>query len=173
MPYPAVFGFLEKLAIDLGGTAGSLGTQEERSVFISPNGISVAPVVCYESIFGEYVGEYVRNGANLIFIITNDGWWGNTPGFSQHLIYGRLRAIETRRSIARSGNTGISCFINQRGDISQATEWWKADVIKGSINSNSGETFYVKFGDIIWRGSFYISGIILLFALAMRFLPKK
>ncbi|MFI5164100.1 MAG: apolipoprotein N-acyltransferase [Bacteroidia bacterium] len=194
MPYPAVLGFLEKLSIDLGGTSGSLGTQDERTVFfahpqqvISPDseavfsnrvkiipasGIGIAPVVCYESIFGEYVTEYIRNGATLIFIITNDGWWGNTPGFKQHLIYGRLRAIETRRSIARSGNTGISCFINQRGDISQETEWWKPAVIQGSINSNSGETFYVRFGDIIWRVSFYVSGIILLFVIVSRFFKR-
>jgi apolipoprotein N-acyltransferase len=176
MPYPAVFGFLEKVSIDLGGTSGSLGTQEERTVFTSPlaplscgrgdgGEVAVAPVVCYESIFGEYVAGYVRNGANLIFIITNDGWWGNTPGYKQHLEYGRLRAIETRRSIARSGNTGISCFVNERGDILQATEWWNPAVIKGSINSNTEETFYVRFGDIIWRVSFYISIIILLFAI--------
>ena len=109
----------------------------------------------------------------MIFIITNDGWWGDTPGYSQHLMYGRMRAIETRRSIARSGNTGISCFIDQRGDISQETEWWKPAVIKGSINNNSGETFYVKFGDIIWRGSFYLSILVLIFALGMRFFTKK
>ena len=198
MPYPALFGFLGKIAIDLGGMSGSLGTQEERTVFTSPhpripasplpsikeaekggmgerekNSEGIAPVICYESIFGEYVSDYIKNGATLIFIITNDGWWGDTPGYKQHLIYGRLRAIETRRSIARSGNTGISCFINQRGDISQETEWWKPAVIKGSINSNSGETFYVKHGDIIWRVSFYVSIIIILFALATRFLPKK
>lgn len=171
MPYPVVFGFLEDLAIDLGGTAGSLGTQEERTVFKGREGI--APVICYESIFGEYVGEYVRNGATLIFIITNDGWWGDTPGYKQHLIYGRLRAIETRRSIARSANTGISCFINERGDISQATEWWKPAVIQARINSNSENTFYVEHGDIIGRVCFYISGIVLLFAIFMRFLAKK
>ncbi len=194
MPYPAVFGFLEDLAIDMGGTSGSLGTQEERTVFEDRTQIkdlgfrnkdlkipnpksqipnSVAPVICYESIFGEYVGEYVRNRATLIFIITNDGWWGDTPGYKQHLLYGRLRAIETRRSIARSANTGISCFINERGDISQATEWWKPAVIQENINSNSEKTFYVKHGDIIGRVCFYVSGIVLLFAMASRFFRRK
>ncbi len=180
MPYPAVFGFLEKAAIDLGGTSGSLGTQEEREVFsdlgfrnsdfklLTPNSelrTSVAPVVCYESIYGEYVGEYINNGATLIFIITNDGWWLDTPGYKQHLLYGRLRAIETRRCIARSANTGISCFIDERGNFSQETEWWKPAVIKASINSNTDKTFYTKFGDIIGRICFYASGIILLWAL--------
>src|ERR1035437_7040538 len=156
MPYPAVFGFLDKFAIDLGGTTGSLGTQEERAVFKDQGQNSdfkiqnsVAPVICYESIFGEFISEYIRNGATLIFIMTNDGWWRDTPGYKQNLQYGRLRAIETRRSIARSGNTGISCFINERGDILQPTEWWKADVIKASINRNSEKTFYVRIGDVI------------------------
>ncbi len=192
MPYPAVFGFLENFAIDLGGTSGSLGTQEERTVFTSPvlpvpgsplptnqetekerkgeggKMISgVAPVICFESIFGEFVSEFVRNGADLIFISTNDGWWGDTPGYRQHLIYGRLRAIETRRCIARSANTGVSCFINQRGDISQATEWWKPAVIKANINGNTSETFYVKHGDLIGRVCFYVSGIVLLLVIFM------
>ncbi|HEY4799402.1 MAG TPA: apolipoprotein N-acyltransferase [Bacteroidia bacterium] len=171
MPYPAVFGFLENFAIDLGGTAGSLGTQEERTVFTGTEGI--APVICYESIYGEYVGEYINNGANLIFIITNDGWWRDTPGYKQHLLYGRLRAIESRRCIARSANTGISCFIDERGDFSQETEWWKPAVIKASINSNSEKTFYTRFGDIIGRICFYASGIILLVAIVLRVLPKK
>jgi len=169
MPYPGVFGFLSAVAIDLGGMSGSLGTQEERTVFTSPltseSGaeVEVAPVICYESIFGEFVSGYVGKGATLIFIITNDGWWGNTAGYKQHLLYGRLRAIETRRSISRSGNTGISCFINQRGDIMQPTAWWTPDAIKGSINANSEETFYVLTGDIIGRISFYLSGIILVY----------
>lgn len=171
MPYPAVFGFLDDLAISLGGTSGSLGTQDERTVFAGKEGI--APVVCYESIFGEYVSDYINNGANLIFIITNDGWWLDTPGYKQHLLYGRLRAIETRRCIARSANTGISCFINERGDFLQETEWWKPAVIQANINSNSEKTFYTRRGDIIGRVFFYVSGIVLLFAITMWFLSLR
>lgn len=171
MPYPAVFGFLEKLAIDLGGAAGSLGTQEERTVFTATDkkDCVVAPVVCYESIYGEYVGGYIKNGASLIFIITNDGWWRDTPGYKQHLVYGRLRAIETHRCIARSANTGISCFINERGDISQETQWWVPAVITGSIDLNSEETFYVKFGDVIGKISIY--GFVLLIAYTLILIP--
>ena len=177
MPYPIIFGFLEDLAIDLGGTSGSLGTQEERTVFTSEPGsgttTGIAPVICYESIFGEYVSEYVHNGSNLVFIITNDGWWGDTPGYKQHLIYGRLRAIETRRSIARSANTGISCFIDQRGDISQETQWWEPAVIRDDINRNEDETFYVKFGDLLGRFSFYLSGLFLALSVFFRFQKKR
>lgn len=149
MPFPSLLGWLEKLAIDMGGTSGSLGTQEDRSVFTSPQKINVAPVICYESVYGSFVGEYVKNGAQLICIITNDGWWGDTPGYRQHLSYASLRAIETRRCIARSANTGISCFIDQHGNQTSCTKWWEAAVIKERLALNSEITFYVRFGDYI------------------------
>jgi apolipoprotein N-acyltransferase len=84
-----------------------------------------------------------------------------------------LRAIETRRSIARCANTGISCFINQRGDISQATEWWVPTAIKGTINANDNITFYVKFGDYIARISFFISVLLVLRLIVVWLSGKK
>ena len=149
MPFPALFNFLEPLALKLGGTTGSLGSQKERTVFYSQNGVGVAPVICYESIYGEFVAEYIRNGAQMIVIMTNDGWWGNTPGYHQHASYARLRAIETRRAIARSANTGISSFINQRGDIMEQSNWGKATALSADINLNSNLTFYSKHADYI------------------------
>jgi len=127
IPFPRLFKPLEKFSINLGGTVGSLGEQEERTVFTSANGlIKAAPIICYESVYGEYVTDYVKNGANILCVITNDGWWRDTPGYRQHFNYACLRAIETRRSIVQSANTGISGFINQRGEILQATHGGKA-----------------------------------------------
>jgi apolipoprotein N-acyltransferase len=147
MPWPFIFKHIEKFAIDLGGTTGSLGVQNEPTVFSFKNKKHLAaPIICYESVFGDYVSDYVRKGADVLVIITNDGWWGNTPGYKQHLELGTLRAIETRRSIIRSANTGISCFINQRGEIYQPSEWWKPQVIKGSVLARNDLTFYTKFG---------------------------
>lgn len=165
MPFPQVFKHLESFAIDLGGMSGSLGTQEIPSVFKSNDRPAVAPVVCYESIYGDYLTRYVAGGAELIFIITNDGWWSDTPGYRQHLKYATLRAIETRRSIARSANTGISCFINQRGDILQATSWWQQDAIKATLNANDFRTFYSKTGDI--AGTIAFAGSLLLLAIML------
>lgn len=169
MPFPALLKPLEDLAIDMGGTSGSLGMQDERTVFTSPEGVKVAPVICYESIYGEYVSEYVKNGANAIFIVTNDGWWGDTPGYKQHLVYGRLRAIETRRSIARSANTGISCFVNERGDISQPLGWWAAGAIRSELTVNDELTFYTRFGDYIARGALLISSLLIVYSIVHRF----
>jgi len=150
MPYPALFKPLEELAINLGGTFGSLGTQDTRDVFFNADKtIGVAPVVCYESIFGEYVSDYISNGANLIFIITNDGWWRDTPGYKQHLAYARLRSIETRRQIARSANTGISCVVDELGDLHAEQPWWKEGYIMANLVPNNQKTFYVRFGDVL------------------------
>lgn len=150
MPFPALLKPLESLAIDMGGTTGTLGKQTDRSVFTAPgNKKAIAPVICYESIYGNFVRQYVQNGAGIICIITNDGWWGDTPGYKQHLSYARLRAIETRRYIARSANTGISAVINERGDIVQATHWWQPTCISASIPSYYQLTFYTRYGDYL------------------------
>lgn len=151
MPYPGLFGFLSAFAIDLGGIAGSLGSQEEREVFFNEKGIGIAPVICYESVFAEYVTEYINKGAGLIFIVTNDAWWGETPGHKQHLKYASLRAIENRRAIARSANTGVSCFITQKGIIEQATVYNTDAVIRQTILSNTKLTFFSRYGDLISR----------------------
>ncbi|HPE76593.1 MAG TPA: apolipoprotein N-acyltransferase [Draconibacterium sp.] len=172
MPFAKYLGFLGDFVINIGGTTNSLGSQDEPSNFISKDKIRVAPVICYESVFGEFVTKYVQKGAELIFIITNDGWWKNTPGYHQHLSFARLRAIETRRSIARCANTGISCFINQRGDISQSTEWWVPAAINGTINANDKMTFYVRFGDYIARISLFI-GVLLILRLIVIWLSRK
>ncbi|MCX6234930.1 MAG: apolipoprotein N-acyltransferase [Bacteroidetes bacterium] len=169
MPYSEYLKFLEKMTINLGGTVGSLGTDNERRPFSIPSkSLKVAPAICYESAYGEFCGQFVKNGANLIFVITNDGWWGNTPGHRQHLTFSSLRAIETRRSIARSANTGISAFIDQRGTIHQATAYWEQAVIKADINANSGLTFYVKYGDFIARIATFVSIIFILITVSIR-----
>ncbi len=172
MPFPKYLGNLSKYALDLGGITGSLGIDDERKVFQLENSEAVVgSIICFESNFGDYYGEFVRNGANLMTIITNDGWWKKTPGYRQHFEYARLRAIETRRSIARAANTGTSGFINQRGDVFQKTEWWTPDVISQTLNLNSEITFYTKYGDYIGKISFYVSILILLFYFLQLFFP--
>ncbi len=107
--------------------------------------------ICYESVYGEYCAEYVRAGAKALTIITNDAWWGNTPGYRQHLSFAALRAIELRRDIARCGNTGISAFIDQRGEILETSDWWTRETLTGTVNLSSEQTLFVRHGDIVGR----------------------
>ena len=174
MPFPKVLGFLEKYAADLGGTTGSLGIQDEPTVFKSVNdNIKVGVMICYESIYGEYVTGYVKKGAGFLFVITNDGWWGDTPGYKQHLHFSQLRAVETRRSVARSANTGISCFIDQRGDLIQPTKWWTRTAIKNNLNANNKITFYTRFGDFIGKLSVIIIGLFLVYSIILKYSKKN
>ena len=173
MPYLDVFPFLKKYAIDLGGTTGSLGVNPDQTPFDVSNNLEVAPCICYESVYGEFMNRFIRNGANVIFVITNDGWWGNTPGHRQHLLFSVIRAIETRRSIARSANTGISCFINQRGDISQRTAYWVPAAIRAKINANDKITFYVKYGDYIGRISLLVAALFALLTISASLRKRK
>ena len=149
MPYPKIFGFLEKYALELGGTSGSLGTQDYRNSFVAMDGTKIAPAICYESIYGDFMSGYIRDSSQFIAVITNDGWWRNTPGYRQHMNYARLMAVEFRKDVARSANTGISCFINQRGDVLAKTEWWKEDALKATLYRNEIITFYGRNGDYI------------------------
>ena len=166
------FKWLERFAIDLGGTVGSLGMDSIRKVYSTVNTVKASPVICYESIFGEFFAQFVKNGAQVMIIITNDGWWGNTSGYRQHYSFAHIRAIETRRCIARSANTGISAFIDQRGDAHQETQYWVPAVIKGSLNANNRITFYVEHGDYIARILTYLGGLIFIAALVVRVKQK-
>jgi apolipoprotein N-acyltransferase len=173
MPFPWLLKPLGDFALDLGGTVGQLGADAERTPYTINDTLKIAPVICYESAYGEFVAGFVRNGANMIFIITNDGWWGNTAGHRQHMLFSSVRAIETRRSIARSANTGTSCFVNQRGDVFQATRYWEPAVIRQKINANDKITFYVRYGDYIARVSIFGMVIFLLIAISQRLQRKK
>jgi apolipoprotein N-acyltransferase len=173
LPYSQYLFFLRPLVDQLGGSMAGHGTQPERSVFNSPEGTKVGTMICYESIFGEYAGGYLRKGANFMTIITNDGWWDDTGGYRQHLRFAALRAIEGRRAIARSANTGSSCFINQRGDISQATDYGVEAAIKGNLTLNDRLTFYTIWGDLIARIALFTTIILLLNSVARRLSRNK
>jgi len=173
LPYPKTLSFLKSIMPDLGGITGSHGTQNDREVFTNETmSISVGVPICYESVYGQFVTEFVQKGANVLFVITNDGWWGNTMGYRQHHDLSRLRAIETRRSIVRSANTGISCLINQKGEDTAILGWWQAGAIRGHINANDKITFYVKHGDYIARMSVIISALFLLMGIGHKIHSK-
>ncbi|MEN9303927.1 MAG: apolipoprotein N-acyltransferase [Bacteroidota bacterium] len=163
IPFAAQFPFLENLAIENGGTTGTLGIEDSPKVFRAAFG-NIAPIVCYESIYGDFVAQQARQNAQLLCIITNDGWWKDSPGYKQHFSFARLRAIETRKYVVRSANTGKSGVINELGEVEKETGWWKKDVIRARVRLNSTPTVYVTYGDYLGRSSLFVSLLILLFA---------
>ena len=160
---PSFLRFIGKWFESFGGISGTLGRDNERKVFIPwDNYYKSAPVICYESIYSDYITEYIRNGANLLTIITNDGWWGNTPGYRQHMNYARLRAVETRKWVARSANTGISCFIDPLGNVINPQPWDTDASIKLAVPVDNRLTFFVKHGDVLSRAAVVVSIILIL-----------
>ena len=177
-PYPAFFTKVDDL---LGGVMGRNVGQEQVSLLHCENrdrdgnvseSVPVGAVICYESVYPEHCAEYVKAGAELLAIITNDAWWGDTPGYKQHLSYASLRAIETRRDIVRSANTGISALIDKYGNVVESTEWWEPDYLNGKVNLNDEVTFFVRQGDIVGRFAVFLS-VLLLLAVAVRSLIRK
>ncbi|MDR1860196.1 MAG: apolipoprotein N-acyltransferase [Bacteroidales bacterium] len=171
MPFRRYIPLPDKWLAKLGGFSGSLAPQSTPTPFISARG-TVAPIICYESLFGDYVRGFVQRGAQILFVMTNDGWWRHTPGYRLHLAYARLRAIETRRSIARAANTGISALINQRGDIIKQSQWWTVAALHGRLALDNVCTVYVRYGDCIGHIAAALS-LVMTILLAMPILLKR
>lgn len=207
MPFAGKLKFLEKMAINLGGTVGTLGVEEGPHVFActasgpclvkggsyagnpaarpaplpasapgfpgkGDSCIAFSDIICYESVFSDYVASCVNAGAELLFVSTNDGWWKDTPGHRQHAAYARLRAVENRRAIARSANTGISCFIDQKGKVWQATGYWEPACIRQTLLANEETTFYSKYGNILGKCCLPLSLFFLLLTFVYRIFPN-
>ena len=162
---PEWMGFLRNFSLTMGIARGTLkGDPEAQVMTFGDHKIGAA--ICYESAFGEYVSSFTKKGADLLFVITNDGWWGHTPGYRQHFAFSKLRAIECRRCIARSANTGRSGFINQRGDVLQQTHYWEPDAIRATLKANTRVTFYAKHGDYLSRIAVYLTFVMLITLIA-------
>ena len=157
MPFPLILDPIAKMVIDLGGTSGSLGSPNYTEPF-NINGYLVSPLICYESIYG----DMQSSNSSLIIVATNDGWWKNTAGYKQHFDYSVLRAIEQRKWVVRSANTGISGIINSKGEVVSKTNWDEVASINHNINVNESITFYKRFGDFIGRIFMFLSFILII-----------
>ncbi len=171
---PWFLKFLSSWFKKFGGTGAGYAKQDHRDILEANGGIKIAPSICYESIYGEFMSKYVKNGANLICIITNDGWWKKTPGHKQHMNYARLRAIETRTWVARSANTGISCFINPYGRVISPQPYNTQAAIKLNVSLTShSKTFYVKFGDVLSKLMSIVSVILIVWILIKKIINRQ
>jgi apolipoprotein N-acyltransferase len=171
IPFSNIFPFLEELAIENGGTSGTLGIEKSPKVFKSDT--IIAPIVCYESIYGDFISKQVKQGAHFLTVITNDGWWGDSPGYKQHFSFSALRAIENRRWVVRSANTGKSGVFNEFGQIQKETKYWEDAAFKHSIPLLNTMTFYSKHGDYIGDLSVLLFILIAIFAIVKVILSKK
>lgn len=166
LPFPTVLGFV--LSIINFDQTGAYGPQATRPVYITKNDVKIAPIICYESIYGDFISEYVREGADVLTVITNDGWWHDTEGHRHHNMYARLRAIEFRRPVVRSANTGISSFIDIKGNELARAGWYETTVLVNEVKSSTKMTFYATYGDYIGRALSFLAVVMLLSTLVRK-----
>ncbi len=185
IPFSKYLPFLSSIAIENGGTSGTLGIEDEPMIMtlsqrdndpskhshIEANKVVIAPIICYESIYGDFVRKQVQKGAQILCIVTNDGWWGDTPGYKQHFSFARLRAIETRRWVLRSANTGTSGSIDPSGKIIQKTPYWTKTAFTQTVQLRSDKTFYATYGD--WVAGLSVSWVFISFSIFLQHLSKK
>lgn len=170
---PGFLSFMAPVFEKFGGTGGGYKSDTTEKVLRTTNRtFNISPAVCYESIYGEHLSKFNRQDADLIAVITNDGWWGNTQGYRQHMQYARLRAIESRKWVVRSANTGISCFIDPFGNIVQQLPWNQQGVLNQTVAAFVTETFYTKQGD--WLSKIVaVAAAFFLLSLVYRIFVKK
>ncbi|MBP5563987.1 MAG: apolipoprotein N-acyltransferase, partial [Bacteroidales bacterium] len=168
MPFPKVFGFLGDVLVELGGSNSSLGKDTAQRTFafdVNGREMRIGTAICYESVYGELVAKFVRDGANILAVITNDSWWDDSPGHRQHFEMSRLRAIETRRYVLRAANGGFSGVIDPLGRVLAKTKYNERTAIQTIVSAQSGETFYVKHGDYLARIAIVLTFAALLFSI--------
>jgi len=179
MPFVQHLRFLGRFSLELGGYTGTYSNREARSAFESPGvfsndtmgtSIGILPILCFESIFGAYCAQHLPRQNGFICMLTNDGWWKNTPGYQHHFNFSRMRAIECRRSFIRTANTGISALIDARGRVVSRTPWWQPATLKGEVQLRSGRTVFSRYGDFLGRASLLCAvGLILYAGIRRRF----
>ncbi len=149
------------------------GLANDSTIFESKNfGSKFISMVCYESIFPEFISHFVNNGAEFLVFITNDSWWGNTSGARQHNQYAVLRAIENRRWVVRCANGGISSFVDPMGGMFDQTQMYTEAYISHQIEPLKNKTFYSIHGDWIARICASITIFILLISIGYGFFRK-
>lgn len=165
MPFVQHLRFLGRYSLELGGYNGTYSNRQTHAAFEDhEKAVRILPIVCFESIFGSYCARRLSEQRGFIGMVTNDGWWKNTPGYKHHFNFSRMRAIECRRDLIRAANNGISAHIDARGRVVAKTAWWQAATLTGDVHLRAGRTFFSRHGDFLGRAALFCAVGLGLFA---------
>ena len=174
LPFKKYLPFVERFALNMGGTIGSLGTDREALNFLTNDmQTRIGVPICWESIDGNYTRQFVKNGADFLQIITNVGWWGDTEGYKQYFAISRLRAIENRRYVSVCANTGFSGLINAKGQILVKGKYWQQETFKYDVPLLNNQCFFTLHGDIIMRSFTFFAILLMLYSIVRHTTEKK
>lgn len=143
VPMKEILFFIEKLVHG----AGEFHAGDSYIKAVTPFG-SFATLICYEIIFPGMVRKFFLGGGDFIVTITNDAWFGHSPGPYQHFSMAVFRAIENRKPVVRVANTGISGYIDSNGRILSKTNIFERSYLVIDIKKDRTKTFYTTFGDV-------------------------
>ena len=172
VPYADTFYFFDFLRWNVGIGGWQIGRDstifEEAKTHARFNAL-----ICYESVYPNFVASFVRKGSEFIALITIDSWWGRMSGAYQHQQFAILRAVENRRWIARCAVGGFSCFIDPYGRVYDKTDLFTKTTILRTIGRDKELSFYTEHGEWVGGGSMFIAGFFLAATAGKQFLKKK
>jgi len=155
---------------------GDFDVGKEYTIFRLTSGdVQVAPLICFEDTIGELTRQFVLKGANLLANVTNDGWFLHSAGSQQHLANAIFRCVETRRPMVRAANTGVTCFVNEFGRVTQLLQdetggTFTEGVLAGEVNVPQDRqlTFYARHGELFAKFCACVTAIAIVTSVALR-----
>jgi len=170
IPLGDYFPFLRKISVVSDVLKPGVG--KNLKIALKEKKFEITPLICFESAFSEIARERVKKGGELIFVATNDAWFGKTSAPYQHFRMLKLRAVENRRFVLQAANTGISGIVSPLGKVIVSSSLETQEIIYGEIKALNHETFYQKYGYFFPIGCslFYLG--VLFFLLIKQFIPR-
>ncbi|MGH9511775.1 MAG: apolipoprotein N-acyltransferase [Terriglobales bacterium] len=159
VPFKNIFSFAGGLTREVGDF--SSGKSREP---LDAGGSKLGVFICYESIFPDEIRQFAANGAQVLVNISNDGWYGDSGAYAQHLKQARMRAIENERWLLRDTNTGVTASIDPYGRVVASVPRKIRTALQAPYALSNATTFYTRYGD--WFA--FLCAIISLVALLLR-----
>jgi len=164
VPFKKIFGFFESITKEVGDyTAGS------KLVLHSVEKYKFGSPICYEIIFPDLVRRFVKEGAQFLVTVSNDGWFGRSDAPYQHFSIASMRAVENRRFLLRATSTGISGIVDPFGRVLKKIDIGKTEFSIEDIFPIEEKTFYSNYGDIFAQSCLTISSILFILSLWRRY----
>ena len=163
VPFRRLFGFAAGLTQQVGDFSRGITRQP-----LHAGGQKLGTFICYESVFPDEVRQFAKNGAQVLVNISNDGWYGDSGAYAQHLNQSRMRAIETGRWMLLDTNTGVTASIDPYGRVVASLPRKVRSTLRAPYTLTNVTTFYTRYGD--WFS--YVCAIISLIVLLLHFLNR-
>jgi len=170
LPYAELFSFaISWFEWNVGISSWSKGNEQKN--LILRNGVieaKIAPIICIESIYPDFVRGFTAKGADVLTVITNDGWYDYTYGPEQHFQIAAMRAIENRRYLVRCANTGVSGFISPTGKTIKKAPQYTSIAVSESIPLINTKSLYVEIGDLLPQICSFATLVLFFFSIIYR-----